>query len=121
MKEKNHESTINSFVFNGRDAEFDIQLAILHEQLADEAEILSPLPLGSPLPEAEAILFPQLLGEAYRRMDDFRKIDLPILTVTSEFGTVLMWDWEIASYLREEGLNIIAPYSLEQTKKPVVP
>ncbi|MBK9613816.1 hypothetical protein [Candidatus Amarobacter glycogenicus] len=26
-------------------------------------------------------------------MDDFRKIDLPILTVTSEFGTVLMWDW----------------------------
>ncbi len=103
--------------FNGRDAEFDTQLAILHEQLADEAEILSPLPLGSPLPEAEAIIFPQLLGEAYRRLDDFRKIDFPILTVTSEFGTVLMWDWEIASYLREEGLNIIAPYNLEQTKK----
>jgi hypothetical protein len=30
---------------------------------------------------------------------------------------VLMWDWEIASYLRGEGLNILAPYSLEQTRK----
>jgi len=103
--------------FDGRDAEFDVQLAILQEQLADEAEFLAPLPLGSPLPEVEAIIFPQLLGEAYRRLDEFKQIDLPILTVTSEFGTVLMWDWEIASYLREEGMNIIAPYSLEQTKK----
>ncbi len=103
--------------FAGRDAEFDTQLSILQEMLADEAEFLTPLPLGSALPTAEAIIFPQLLGEAYRRLDEFKQIDLPILTVTSEFGTVLMWDWEIASYLREEGLNIIAPYSLEQTKK----
>lgn len=103
--------------FAGMDDEFDIQLAILKEMLADEAEFLEALPLGSPLPEAEAIIFPQLLGEAYRRLEEFKQIDLPILTVTSEFGTVLMWDWEIASYLREEGMNIIAPYSLEQTKK----
>jgi hypothetical protein len=102
--------------FDGRDAEFDQQLAILKKQLADEAEFLAEQPLGSSLPEAEAIIFPQLLGEAYRRLDEFKAIDLPILTVTSEFGTVLMWDWEIASYLREEGMNIIAPYSLEQTK-----
>jgi hypothetical protein len=103
--------------FEGRDAEFDEQLAILKEQLADEAELLEELPLGSSLPEAEAIIFPQLLGEAYRRLDEFKAINLPILTVTSEFGTVLMWDWEIASYLRAEGMNIIAPYSLEQAKK----
>ncbi|MCB8984155.1 MAG: hypothetical protein H6659_10035 [Ardenticatenaceae bacterium] len=103
--------------FEGRDEEFDVQLGILKEMLADDAEFLAPLPLGAAVPEAEAIVFPQLLGEAYRRLDEFKQIDLPILTVTSEFGTVLMWDWEIASYLREEGLNIIAPYSLEQTKK----
>lgn len=103
--------------FEGRDSEFDQQLAILQQLLADEAEFLPPLPLGASLPEAEAIIFPQLLGEAYRRLDDFKAIELPILTVTSEFGTVLMWDWEIASYLRAEGMNIIAPYSLEQTKK----
>ena len=28
-----------------------------------------------------------------------------------------MWDWEICSYLRREGVPTIAPYSLEQTKK----
>jgi hypothetical protein len=103
--------------FEARDEAFDTQLAILKEQLADDAEFLPELPLGAPLPEAEAIIFPQLLGEAYRRIDEFRGFDLPILTVTSEFGTVLMWDWEIASYLRSEGLNVVAPYSLEQTKK----
>ncbi|MEZ4589865.1 MAG: hypothetical protein R3D55_01785 [Chloroflexota bacterium] len=103
--------------FEGRDHEFDEQLAILQEHLADDAEFLEPLPLGSDIPEAEAIIFPQLLGEAYRRLDEFKQIDLPLLTVTSEFGTVLMWDWEIASYLRSEGMNVIAPYSLEQTRK----
>ena len=103
--------------FEGRDGEFDEQLAILKEQLVKEVEFLPELPLGSSLPDAEAIIFPQLLGEAYRRLAEFKAIDLPVLTVTSEFGTVLMWDWEIASYLRSEGLNIVAPYSLEQTKK----
>ena len=103
--------------FEARDKDFDTQLAILKEQLANDAEFLPELPLGAALPDAEAIIFPQLLGEAYRRIDEFRGFDLPILTVTSEFGTVLMWDWEIASYLRSEGLNVVAPYSLEQTKK----
>ena len=103
--------------FEGRDSEFDEQLAILKKQLADEVEFLEELPLGSSLPEAEAIIFPQLLGEAYRRLDEFKAINLPLLTVTSEFGTVLMWDWEIVSYLRAEGMNILAPYSLEQSKK----
>ena len=103
--------------FEGRDIEFDQQLAILKEQLTNYAEFLPDQPLGSSLPEAEAIIFPQLLGEAYRRVEEIKKIDLPLLTVTSEFGTVLMWDWEIASYLRAEGLNIVAPYSLEHTKK----
>lgn len=103
--------------FEDRDSEFDQQLAILKAQLANDAEFLAEQPLGTALPEAEAIIFPQLLGEAYRRLEEFKAIDLPILTVTSEFGTVLMWDWEIASYLREEGMTIVAPYSLEQTKK----
>ena len=103
--------------FEDRDSEFDQQLAILKAQLANDADFLAEQPLGSALPEAEAIIFPQLLGEAYRRLEEFKAIDLPILTVTSEFGTVLMWDWEIASYLREEGMTIVAPYSLEQTKK----
>lgn len=103
--------------FSGRDAEFDTQLARLHELLADDAEILPELPLGAPLPEAEAVLFPQILGEAYRSMEAFRAIELPILVVTSEFGTVSMWDWEIASYLREAGRTVVTPYNLDMTRK----
>lgn len=105
------------FFEEGRDEDFDIQLARLKTLLADDAEFLDPLPLGRPLPEAEAVIFPQFLGQAYHMAEDFRAIDIPILVVTSEFGTVLMWDWEICSYLRNEGVRTIAPYSLEQTKK----
>ncbi len=101
----------------GRDEDFDVQLDRLREMLVDDADFLEPVPLGTALPpEADAALFPQLLGEAYRKLEALRAIDVPILIVTSEFGTLLMWDWEIASYLESEGVANIAPYSLEQTK-----
>ena len=101
----------------GRDQEFDIQLERLKHLLADEAEFLDPLPLGAALPEADAVIFPQFLGEAFSMLEEFKAIDIPILVITSEFGTVLMWDWEICSYLRNEGVANIAPHSLEQTRK----
>lgn len=102
----------------GRDADFDTQLARLQGLLAAEAEFLAPVALGDPLPEtADAVIFPQLLGEAYRNLAAFKAIDRPMLMVTSEFGTINMWDWEIASYLRAEGVESITPYDLEQTKK----
>jgi hypothetical protein len=102
----------------GRDAGFDKQLSALRTLLADEAEFLSPVPLGAPLPECEAAIFPQLLGEAYRRTNDFRSLNLPLLVLTSEFGTLSMWDWEIITYLKTEGAGdrIIAPYDIEQTR-----
>lgn len=103
--------------FKGRDADFDNQLDNLQTLLTNEAQILDPVPLGGSLPPAEAVLFPQLLGEAYRRLEDFRAIDVPILVATSEFGMLNMWDWEIVSYLRTEGVNVVAPYKLDQTKK----
>jgi hypothetical protein len=103
--------------FPGRDADFDNQVTKLKTLLADEAEILAPVALGSPLPEAEAVVFPQMLGDAYRQLNDIKAITLPLLIITSEFGTVSMWDWEIGSYLRSEGVETIAPYNLEQTKK----
>lgn len=101
----------------GRDEGFDVQLARLGELLAEDAEFLPPVALGAALPpEAHAAVFPQMLGEAYRRVDDFRRIDLPILVVTSEFGTLNMWDWEIVAYLEGEGVTTFAPYSLAQTR-----
>ncbi len=105
------------YFVKGRDEDFDLQLARLKELLSDQAEFLDPVPLGGMLPEAEAVIFPQFLGEAYHQVDQFRSIPLPILVITSEFGTVLMWDWEIVSYLRSEGVETIAPSSLEQTQK----
>lgn len=102
--------------FPGRDADFDQQLAHLHQLLSTDAEILEPVLLGAPLPQAEAVVFPQVLGDAYRQLADFKAISLPILFITSEFGTVSMWDWEIRSYLRAEGVNTLAPYNLEQAR-----
>jgi L-fucose isomerase-like protein len=58
-----------------------------------------------------------MLGEAYRQLNDIKAITLPLLIITSEFGTVSMWDWEIGSYLRSEGVETIAPYNLDQTRK----
>lgn len=101
----------------GRDRGFDDQLEALRRLLADKVEWLAPVPLGAPLPEADAVLFPQLLGEAYRRLAEFKAIRLPILVVTSAFGTLSMWDWEILAYLEAGGVQTIAPYDLAQTRK----
>jgi hypothetical protein len=101
----------------GPDSEFHSQLANLRQLLADEAEFLEPVPLGSELPQADAALFPQILGEAYRQGSAFQKLKVPVLVVTSEFGTLSMWDWEIAGYLRNLNVPAITPYNLEQTKR----
>ncbi len=98
-------------------SEFDEQLKILKEQLADVAEFSKPVPLGSKLPDAEAVIFPQLIGEAYKKIDELKKIELPFLAITSEFGTVKMWDWEIVSYMKSKGCTTFAPHSLELTKR----
>ena len=102
----------------GRDAGFDRQLLALKELFGAEAEFLEPVALGTPLPSCDAVVFPQLLGEAYRRAADFRALNVPVLVLTSEFGTLSMWDWEIITYLRGEGAGdrILAPYSGEHTR-----
>lgn len=103
--------------FPNRDQDFDTQLSHLNRLLQDEAEFLPPVPLGADLPDADAVVFPQVLGDAYRMVDAFRAIHLPILFITSEFGTMSMWDWEIGSYLRTEGITTIAPYDISQTRR----
>jgi len=101
-----------------QDADFTAQVGRLRNLLRDDAEILDPAPLGSALGDlgADAAVFPQLLGDAYRQVPAFKALDLPILVVTSEFGTMSMWDWEIISYLASKGVGVIAPYSVEQAR-----
>lgn len=99
------------------DPDFAAQLTALHELLAEDTEILAPAALGSVLPDGlDAVVIPQMLGDAYRRLAQFTALSLPVLVITSEFGTVSMWDWEINQYLRSAGVQVIAPYNLEQAR-----
>lgn len=93
------------------DPAFVDHLAKLQQVLADWAELLTPRPLGAQLPDADAVVLPQLVGAAYGRVADFRALKVPVLVLTSDFGTMAMWDWEIISYLRSRGISLIAPYS----------
>ena len=102
---------------SGMDEDFKKQLASLKAMLAEEAEILEPVALGVKLPEADAVLFPQLLGDAFKQFDELRKIRIPFVVLTSDFGTVNMWDWEIVSFMSTEGLEVFAPYTLDLTRK----
>jgi hypothetical protein len=99
------------------DPDFAAQLAHLHRLLADEADILPPVELGQLLPECDGVIFPQMLGDAYRRVEQIQALPQPLMVITSEFGTVSMWDWEINTYLASKGVTVIAPNSLEKTQK----
>lgn len=104
---------------SGMDEEYAKQVDTLRELLANEAEILEPVPLGTLVPDVDALLFPQILGEAYRSVAAIEGYRLPVLVVTSPFGTMNMWDWEIAAYLQYRGISVFAPYSLELTRSIV--
>lgn len=99
------------------DPDFNAQLLKLRELLKDEAELLAPVKLGDKLPETDGVIFPQMLGEAFRELKKIEKLPQPLMVVTSEFGTVSMWDWEINSYLAAKGIKVIGPTSLEKTKQ----
>jgi hypothetical protein len=117
-QEKNMKAKLVPIYFKtAEDPDFSTQLQKLHELLADEAEILEPKQLGSSLPETDGVIFPQMLGQAFREAEKIEKLPQPLLIVTSEFGTVSMWDWEINSFLGARGVRVIGPTSLEKTKQ----
>ena len=98
------------------DPAFVAQLERLRELLEGIADVLEPLALGSELPDADAVVLPQLVGDAYRRVGELRALELPIVVLTSEFGTMAMWDWELIAYLRSQGVDTLAPYTLEDAR-----
>jgi hypothetical protein len=118
MQEPTMKAKLVPIYFKTADApDFSTQLRNLHELLADEAEILEPVLLGAELPETDGVIFPEMLGQAYREAEKLKNLPQPLLIVTSEFGTVSMWDWEINSYLTTKGIKVIGPTSLEKTKQ----
>jgi hypothetical protein len=105
--------------FPSSDAEFDAQLARLQDLLGDVATFLPPVSLreaAGAADAADAVVFPQMLGDAFRHVEAIRAIDVPRLVITSEFATMAMWDWEILRYLAEEGVETFAPYELEAAR-----
>ena len=96
---------------------FRVQCEAIRRLLGDRIELLPSAVLGGVLPECDAVILPQVLGDAYRRLDAFKAITVPILVVTSEFGTLSMWDWEILAWLRAAGVQPIAPYDLAQARR----
>jgi hypothetical protein len=105
------------FFQSAQDPDFINQLVNLKTMLEDEVEFLDPVVLGDKLPDTDGVIFPQMLGDAYRKLELLRALPQPLMVVTSEFGTVSMWDWEIISYLKTKGIKTIAPNSLEKTRQ----
>ena len=98
-------------------SEFDQQIENLKAMYGDEMEVLAPVMVGEKVPkEAHAVLFPQLIGAAFQESDKLTQINLPFVVLTSRFGTVEMWDWEIVTYLRGEGCRVFSPYSVDLAK-----
>jgi hypothetical protein len=96
---------------------FTVQLEHLRRELGSLVHWLEPQSIDAPVPEhASAVVVPDLSGVAYRKVDEFSAIDQPILVITSEFGTVSMWDWEIRDDFRRRGITTIAPLSLQEAR-----
>lgn len=97
--------------------EYNEQLARLREFYGDVAEFLPEQLVGTPVPkEADAVVFPQMIFAAFRHDDELKSYSMPMVVLTSRFGTVEMWDWEIVTYLRDLGLTVFSPYSIEMAK-----
>ncbi len=101
---------------NAKTAEFDNQLGILKALLSEEAVFLEPKELGTDLPPSDAVVFPVLIGAAYNQVAAIKSIKEPLIVLTSEFGTVAMWDWEIVTFLKAKDIKVFAPYDISLTK-----
>ena len=97
---------------------FEAQLAQLGQMYANEAEFLPVQTLDAlDTTGADALLFPQLVGAVFSHEQDMAGLKVPLLVLTSGFGTVEMWDWEIVAYLRERlGLQVLSPYNEEMAR-----
>lgn len=108
--------------FGGRNErevkEYELQLGRLKELYGDTAEFLDSVCLGNEQEEGiDAIVIPQLFGVVFQEREKLKAIRIPLIILTSEFGTVEMWDWEIAAWLRDDlKLNVFFPYNTKMAK-----
>ncbi len=92
-------------------------LTPLSEIYQDEVEFLEPKVLGEGLPaNAEAVLFPVIWSDLYEETEALRALHLPIIVLTTRFGVSLMFDWEAVAFLKDKGLQVFNPHSVELAK-----
>lgn len=96
--------------------EYFDQLGKLNEFYGDVAEFMDTVLVGDEIPACDAVVFPQLIGAAYHYKEVLKSYDKPMVVITSQFGTVDMWDWELIAYMRSNGLNVFSPYNIELGK-----
>ncbi|MCI7814483.1 MAG: hypothetical protein SO016_07010 [Lachnospiraceae bacterium] len=96
--------------------EYQEQLDKLNEYYGEVADFMDTVIAGDKIPECDAIVFPQLIGAAYHYKEIFEQYNRPMVVITSQFGTVDMWDWELIAYMRSHGLNVFSPYNIELGK-----
>lgn len=90
----------------------------MEQMYGEDAEFLPAVPIEKARAEgADMAVFFQLVGSVFRHGEELKGLGLPVMVLTSEFGTVEMWDWEIVAWLREElSLCVFAPYSREMAQ-----
>jgi hypothetical protein len=89
----------------------------LKEIYAEEAEFLPVVMMGDDIPEADAILFPNMEVDVYSNLPEFEKYKkTPFLVITTLFGVSLMFDWEAVAYLKQQGFKVFNPHSVELAK-----
>ena len=86
------------FPFDGGYGLLRDQLSRLKEIYGDVADFSRTVIAGDPIPECDAVLFPQMIGAGYHYAEQLKSYDRPVLVITSRFGTVDMWGWELISY-----------------------
>lgn len=96
--------------------EYREQLDRLNGLYGDVAEFMDTVPVGDPIPDCDAILFPQMIGAGYHHVEALLGYGKPAVVITSQFGTVDMWDWELISYLRGKGMTVFSPYNTDLAK-----
>lgn len=96
--------------------EYEEQMERLRELYSDVADFGETVIAGEPVGECDAVLFPQMIGAGYHYAEALKEYGKPILVITSRFGTVDMWDWELISYLKSAGLNVFSPYDVQLGK-----
>jgi hypothetical protein len=112
-----HKITLQPLYFSQTTSEeLQTQLGHLYPLLGEDVFWMPPKLVGEDVSDADAVVLPVIIGQAYRQVEDLKALKVPIMAMTSVFGTVAMWDWEIITFMQSEGVKIYAPYTLELAK-----